>query len=155
MSLLLLLLGSAPSGTPLGLSYGQMGIGATTYSNVRAFEFPPAVGIRMQHLAPKTTSIPTLELGHAPTSLAGTIKLTAADVDGFIVAVRTGTAERRISFVIGATEAYGFAYSGDLTAIRCINRYGTATREYDVSFLFPLSRPTIYRGADDVVLYGN
>jgi hypothetical protein len=77
-------------------------------------------------------------------------------VDEFVVAVATGSAERRISWMLGATEVYGMAYSGDTgPVLECVNPYGTATRLYRVPFSFTLSQSKIWIATTDTVLWGS
>lgn len=139
----------------LNLTFGQLGIGTTAYGDLREFSPPAITRQRMQHVTSNSTVFPTKELGYLPMTVAGVMSITAASVDEFVIAVATGSAERKISWMLGATEVYGYAYSGDSgPALECVNPYGSQTRIYLVPFSFTLSRSKVYKASDDSVLWG-
>lgn len=139
----------------IGLVEGELGMTSTRYAGLRSLEFPAQARSRIVHVTSLSTYFPTKELGYVPSTLAGTMLITAASVDEFISAVLTGSAERKISFMWGGVEHYVKAYSGDITSLTCINPYGTATRLYEIGFSFPLSRSQVYVGSSDAVLWGS
>lgn len=141
---------------PLTLAWNEIGIGTTKYGDLVELMPPGITRSRLQHVAPNATTFPTKELGYLPMSLTGVMQITAASVDEFVIAVATGTAERRISWMLGAVELYGFAYSGDTgPALQVLNAYGSATRIYRVPFSFTLSRSIVYIATTDAALWGS
>ena len=138
----------------IGLTFGQLGIGSTAYGDLREFT-PPAVQKNIiQHIVPSSTSFPTKDAGYVPGVVSGVMQITALSVDEFIVALATGSAERKISWLHGAVEVYGYAYSGHMTEMKCMNPYGSVTRLYRVGFAIPLSRSIVYTASTDVALWG-
>lgn len=138
----------------VGISWDEIAIGSTQYGSLRALDLPAAMGLRVVHQVPNSTVFPVKEMGHRPGALSGTLLLTATSVGGFVADVRTGTSERKISFMLGAIEYYIYSYAGDINRIKCLNPGRNVTRQYDVSFSFPMSRSIIYKGADDSTLWG-
>lgn len=143
----------------LGLTQGQIAIGTTKYSGIYDLGIPGAAGQRIVHTPSLSTVFPTKEMGHLPGVLSGRLRrLTGANLIAFIAAVRTGTSERKVSFLIGGTECYVYTYSGDIDAPVCTHTNGLPTasdRLYEVGFSFPLSRSKVYNASDDTVLWGS
>lgn len=140
----------------MGLKEGEIGIGATAYGGVIEFTYPAALGMRIVDVAPKTTSFYVKEMGHLGSQVSGVISMVADNVDAFIAIVEAGTSERKISWLRGDEEQYGYAYSGDVTDDTCVN-YGArgAAKIHHLSFVFPLSRSIIYRASDDTAKRGS
>lgn len=141
----------------MGLEWGEIGIGSTAYGGVIELSYPTALGMRIVDVAPKTTSFYVKEMGHLGSTVSGIISMVAANVPAFIATVRTGTSERKISWLHGSEEQYGYAYSGDVTEDKCVNygARGNATRIHEVSFVFPLARSMVYKASDNSVLWGS
>jgi hypothetical protein len=141
----------------LGLRWGELGIGSTIYAGLKEIEYPTVQGVRLAHVASLCTYYPTLELGHMQPAVGGVMQITGANVTAFVQAVRDGSVERRISFIMDDEECYGLAQSGDITANRCINynARGQVTRIHQVTFSFPLTRSIIYQASDDSVMWGS
>jgi hypothetical protein len=102
-----------------------------------------------------STVFPTKELGHVQPVISGVMQVTQAKVAVFIADVRAGTIERKISFLLGDEECYGYAKSGDITDNKCLNfKSRGGMRIYSIAFSFPLTRSQVYRASDDMVLWG-
>jgi len=142
----------------VGITAAQIAIDGVAYGGLRAISYPLLTGNRVVWTAPNSTSFPILEMGHNPCSLSGVNLLAATSVDEFMAAVSAGSAERKISFLMGGESAdveyYGYAYSGDVSALDCYTPYGSATRYYHIAWTFPFSRTKIYVAADDSVWIG-
>lgn len=140
----------------LGLQWGEIAIGSNVYGGLVELDYPAPAGLRVIHQVSKSTVFPTKELGHLPLTLSGTMRLTAQHVAAFIADVRAQTDERKINFLLGSTECYVYAKSGDITSHKCVDQAtpGESPRIHDVSFSFPLTRSKVYRASDDAVLWG-
>lgn len=141
----------------VGLVWGEIGIGASVYGGLQEFGYPTAEGMRIVHLTSLSTVFPTKEAGHQQPAVSGVMRMTAANIAAFIADVRAGTSERKVSFLMGDVECYGYAKSGDITGNKCLNfeARGAATRVHEVSFSFPLTRSKLYKASDDSVLWGS
>lgn len=139
----------------MALSWGQFSLGANTYSDVLAQGDPEPRKRRIVHEAPDVTVFPTKDTGYQPAEFDVTLKVAEGSVDDFIADVLTGSAEREIHWMIGATEVYSYTYSGDVRSVKCLQPHGTVTtRYYAVHAVFPLSRSKVYKNSDDSVLWG-
>lgn len=138
----------------LGLTFGEIGLGTTKYGSLRALELPNAEAWQMVHEVSGSTMFPTKDLGHKSAVVSGVLLITAASVAAFVADVRaTTTAERRLSFMVGAEECYVYVYAGSIASPACVNPYGTGTRQYEISWSFRTSRSKVYKASDDSVLW--
>ncbi len=140
----------------IGLTEGQVGIGSTAYSALRAITLPPFTRNRIVHVTANSTTFPVKSLGHVPGTVSGTMLITGASVDEFVTAAHGATTETKFSFMWAGAEHYVYVSGGgDITALTCLNPYGTATRQYEVGFSFQLSRSKLYKSSDDSVVWGS
>jgi hypothetical protein len=142
----------------LNITQGQLGITTTKYDHLCELDIPVPQMQRIVVSPPNSTTFPTKEMGYTPTTLSGKFnKLSGTEVTTLIAVIATGTAERKITFMLGGVECYGYAYSGNPGTRVCVNSTGLPTasdRQYELSFSFPLSRSKIYKASDDSTLWG-
>ncbi len=143
----------------IGITQGQLGITTTKYDHLCELNIPEAKGLRITHVVANSTMFPTKELGHLPSMLSGKFnKLSGTEVMTLMGVIRTGTSERRITFMLGGDEMYVYSYSGDVSSPVCVNSSGLPTaadRQYGLSFSFPLSRSGVYLASSDAVQWGS
>jgi len=138
----------------LGLNWGEVAFGTTVYTTVRELELPKTRRARIIHSVSKSTKFPSKDLGFRSETIEGVMKVTGANLATFVTDLLDASAERKISFVIGTTEAYVYAYGGDLGRIKNMTPYGSVSRVYEVDWSFPLSRSIVYKASDDSTLWG-
>ncbi len=141
----------------LGLTYGQLAIGANIYKLKFEFTLPAPSRAQLTIVPPRATTYPTTTLGYDPMVVSGQIEVLGsalvAAVSDILGSVDT---ERKISFLYGGTEHYIYAMGGVVThQTPFAAQFGGTAHNWLVGFSLSATRSGLYKASDDSVVWGS
>jgi hypothetical protein len=136
----------------LGLTRGQIGLGATIYSGLMSPGFLDRPRNMLIHQVSRSLLHPYVDLGPAPLSLSGQLRVDSTALVAALVAFADGTS-KKLSFLLGdALEVYYMVESGSVTVAQIYP--SAAVYTYWLNFTCQTGDTRLYKASDSSILVG-